>query len=146
MILRDSGPQIDIEQADASRFHWAGGSGACTLPDRRVGEELQRAFLYLDIVQGILVAFQAQVLEGVAYAFAGYRLAVLPVLAIDYFLHARLGDGVKILTHLHHDVFAAAAVLTVEVDDRMGGSAGTGEVVESNRIFARNELIANKQS
>jgi hypothetical protein len=66
----------------------------------------------------------------VADALAGDGLTVLPVLGIDDLLDAGHQHRIEVVAHLHQDVLAPAAVLAVEVDDRVGRRAGAGEEVE----------------
>ena len=75
---------------------------------------------------------QGVVLEAVAAAFTRYRLAVFPVFGIYDFLDARKQDGMEVIAHFDEQVFAVAAVFSVQVDDGMGGGAGTGEVIEDH--------------
>src|SRR5579875_84516 len=88
----------------------------------------------LQVVERVLVGLEADVLEHVADALAGDGLAILPVLGIDNLLDAGHQHRIEVLAHLDQDVLPLAAVLAVQVDDRVRCRARTGEEVEDKGI------------
>ena len=81
----------------------------------------------------------AQVIEAEIAARALHGVFPLAV-ALDYALDALGGDAVGVVHHLDKNELAVSAVRLVHVQDSMGGSAGTGEGIEDNRIGIRSNL------
>ena len=87
------------------------------------------------VVERVLVGFQADVFEAVGYAgMTRCGFAVFPAFGIDHLGDAGLENGVKIIAHFDEDVFALAVIFSVQVDDRVTRSAGAGEVVENYAV------------
>ena len=86
-----------------------------------------------EAIHRVFVRFEADVLEQLGHAFPGDRLAFLPVRRMDDLLHARQDDRVEVATDFHECVTPAAAVLAVQIDDRVAGDPGAGEEVEYPR-------------
>ena len=84
------------------------------------------------VSQSFFVLFEGVVFEEVAATFARDGLAVFPVFGIDDFFDAGKQDGVKVVSHFNEQIFSVAAVFPVQVNDGMGGSTGTGEIVKNH--------------
>ena len=87
-------------------------------------------------VHGVLVGFEADVLEQLRHAVAGNRPPFLPVRRMDDLLHARQQYRVEVMTDLDEDVLAPFVVGPIEVEDGMTGRAGAREEIERNGVRA----------
>ena len=58
------------------------------------------------------------------------RLAFLPVRAVGDLLDSGQHHRVEILPHFDEDELSLPVVLAIQIDDRVAGGPGTGEVVE----------------
>jgi hypothetical protein len=93
--------------------------------------------MLFNVVQRILVALKSDIFDnartplGLFLRGHALGLAVFPFRRKGDFFDARQKHGVKVLCHLHQNEFAPAAVLAVEVNDRVRRGAGAGEEVEN---------------
>ena len=81
----------------------------------------------------------AQIVKAEIAARALHGVLALAV-ASDHALHALGGDAVGVVHHLDEDKLAVSDVRLVHVEDSMGGSTGTCEGVEDDRIGIRSNL------
>jgi hypothetical protein len=87
--------------------------------------------------QDVFVLLRVVVCAEMAGALPSLRFAVLPFVGEDYLLDARQEHGVEVVGHFHQNILAPAAVLTVQVDNRVSKSTGDGELISSTGIASR---------
>ncbi|GIX36489.1 MAG: hypothetical protein KatS3mg126_2268 [Lysobacteraceae bacterium] len=101
---------------------------------------LRLGALQLQVVEGVLVGFEAHHLEDTRTALGllgggqTLGLAVLPLRGEGDLLQARQQHRVEVVALLDEDELAPAAVLAVEVDDRVAGGARAGEIVKETEV------------
>jgi hypothetical protein len=85
--------------------------------------------------QDVFVLLRVVVCAEMAGALPSLRFAVLPFVGEDYLLDARQEHGVEVVGHFHQNILAPAAVLTVQVDNRVSESTGDGELISSTSLY-----------
>ena len=100
-------------------------------------EEVGFLVLQLEIVQGVLVGFEAEVFEGMGNAgFRGGGLAVFPIGGVNDFLEAGFEDRVKVVAHFDEDVFAANSHLSLVIQKSVARGSRPRKIVQNGKLIS----------